>query len=104
MAERELGFAGMLAAGAGPQAAWEQIRAQCSDPSVQAILTQLRRIPEGRAALDCSRQRWAAHGFPPPWEVGADQQERPGGCSDCGQALGAHGCPGCGWPEPWQES
>jgi hypothetical protein len=28
----------------------------------------LARTPEGPAALDFSRERWAAYGFPPPGE------------------------------------
>jgi hypothetical protein len=68
MAGRELGFAGMLAAGTNPRTAYEQVRAACSDPAVRAILAELQRTAEGRAALDYSRQRWAAYGFPPPRE------------------------------------
>ena len=68
MAERELGFAGMLAAGTDPRTAYEQIRALCADPAVCAVLAELQRTPEGRAALAYSRRRWAAYGFPPPWE------------------------------------
>jgi hypothetical protein len=68
MAGRDLGFAGMLAAGIDPRDAYEQVRAACSDPAVRAVLAELQRTPEGRAALAYSRQRWAAYGFPPPWE------------------------------------
>ncbi len=77
MAEVELGFAGMLAAGVDPHAAWARIRATAQDPAVQAIVAELRRTPQGRAALEYSRRRWAAYGLPPPWEPG--DQQRPGG-------------------------
>jgi hypothetical protein len=69
MAEQELGFAGMLAAGIDPRTAWEQIRALCADPAVCAVLAELEHTADGRAALASSRQRWAAYGFPPPWEA-----------------------------------
>ena len=59
MAGRDLGFAGMLAAGIDPRDAYEQVR---------AVLAELHRTPDGRAALAYSRARWAAYGFPPPWE------------------------------------
>jgi hypothetical protein len=68
MADRELGFAGMLAAGVEPPDAWEQLRAQARDPAVRAILAELQRTPHGRAVLEHSRARWAARGFPPPWQ------------------------------------
>ncbi len=68
MAGPNLGFAGLLAAGIDPRDAYEQIRALCADPAVRAVLAELQRSPQGRAALDSSRQRWAAYGFPPPWE------------------------------------
>jgi hypothetical protein len=64
----DLGFAGMLAAGVDPRDADERIRAACRDPLVRAVVAELRRTPEGRAALAYSRARWAAYGFPPPWE------------------------------------
>jgi hypothetical protein len=68
MVEQNLGFAGLLAAGVDPQEAYEHVRALCADPAVRAVLAELARIPEGRAALDSSREQWAAHGFPPPWD------------------------------------
>jgi hypothetical protein len=68
MAAWELGFAGLLAAGVDPREAYEQVRALCADPAVRAVLVELARTPEGRTALDSSRERWAAYGFPPPWE------------------------------------
>ena len=68
MAEQDLGFAGMLAAGTDPRTAYEHVRALCSDPTVRAVLAELQRTPDGRAALDYSRRRWAAYGLPPPWE------------------------------------
>jgi hypothetical protein len=58
----------MLAAGKTPREAWETLRGQCSDPSVRTALEVLRRSPHGQAVLDRSRQAWAAHGLPPPWE------------------------------------
>lgn len=68
MVEQNLGFARLLAAGVDPQEAYEHVRALCMDPAVQAVLAELQRTPEGRAALDSSREQWAAYGFPPPWE------------------------------------
>ena len=68
MAEQELGFAGLLAAGIDPQDAYELVRAACADPAVCAVLAELQRTREGRAALAYSRERWAAYGLPPPWE------------------------------------
>ena len=68
MAGQEPGFAGMLAAGTDPRDAYEQVRAACADPAVRAVLAELQRTPQGRAALAYSRARWAAYGFPPPWE------------------------------------
>jgi hypothetical protein len=47
---------------------YEHVRALCADPAVQAVLAELARTPQGRAALDSLRERWAAYGFPPPWE------------------------------------
>jgi hypothetical protein len=64
----DLGFAGMLAAGTDPRDAYEQVCTACADPGVRAVLAELQRTPEGRAALASSRARWAACGFPPPWE------------------------------------
>jgi hypothetical protein len=81
MAEADLGFAGMLAAGVDPHAAWARIHTDAQDPAVQAIIAELRRTPQGRAALAHSRARWAAHGLPPPWEPGDRQQPDPGGDS-----------------------
>jgi hypothetical protein len=68
MDEWTLGFAGLLAAGVDSQEAYQQVRALCADPAVRAVLAELARTPEGRAALEASRERWAAYGFPPPWE------------------------------------
>ncbi len=76
MADAELGFAGMLAAGADPHTAWARIHATAQDPGLQAVIAELRCPPEGRAALAHSRKRWAAYGMPPPWEP--DDQQRPG--------------------------
>jgi hypothetical protein len=79
MAEVELGFAGMLAAGVNPHAAWARIRANAQDPAVQAVIAELRRTPQGRAALEYSRRRWAAYGLPPPWEPDQPPPSGPGG-------------------------
>jgi hypothetical protein len=68
MAGRDLGFAGLLDAGIDPRDAYEQVRELCADLAVRAVLVELQRTPQGRAALDYSRKRWAAYGFPPPWE------------------------------------
>jgi hypothetical protein len=68
MAEQNLGFAGLLAAGIDPREAYGQVRALCADLAMRAVLAELQRTPEGRAALNSSRERWAAYGFPPPWE------------------------------------
>jgi hypothetical protein len=68
MAGWTLGFAGLLAAGVDPQEAYEQVRARCADPAVRAVLAELTHTPQGCAALEASRERWAAYGFPPPWE------------------------------------
>jgi hypothetical protein len=68
MAPWRLGFAGLLGAGVDPQEAYQHVRAPCADPAVRAVLAELARTPEGRAALEASRERWAAYGFPPPWE------------------------------------
>jgi hypothetical protein len=68
MVEQNLGFAGPLAAGFDPQEAYQHVRMLCMDPAVRAILAALARTPEGPAALDSSRERWAAYGFPPPGE------------------------------------
>jgi hypothetical protein len=68
MARRNLGFAWLLAAGVDPREAYEQVRVLCADPAVRAVLAELQRTPKGRVALDYSRERWAAYGFPPPWE------------------------------------
>jgi hypothetical protein len=65
--DRELGFTGMIITGMDPQQAWDKIHEQAQYPEVQAIITELGKSTEGRAALEDSRARWAAHGFPPPW-------------------------------------
>jgi hypothetical protein len=62
-----LGFAGMLQAGIDPREAWQEIR-DGIDGGVLAVIAELERTPDGRAALDYSRQRWAAYGLAPPWE------------------------------------
>ena len=63
-AERDLGFAGMVAAGVPPESAWQAIRDDLvACPGALALLRQL--DPD---SLRWARQRWAAHGLPPPWE------------------------------------
>jgi hypothetical protein len=66
--DRELGFAGLIEAGQSPVDAWESCRRDARKPAVQAIIADMQSTPEGRAALDYSRQCWARHGFRPPWE------------------------------------
>jgi hypothetical protein len=68
----ELGFAGMLLAGADPQTAWDTIHAQCADPAVRSIIANLAATEDGRAALEWSRAAWARYGLPPPWEDSDD--------------------------------
>lgn len=63
-----LGFAGLIAEGVDPKAAWEAIRKGALEPSTQAIIDQLRQTDDGRAALAASAARWAELGFDPPWE------------------------------------
>ena len=65
----DLGFTGLLAAGYTPAEAWAEIRETSGDPEVRAIIADLRTTPEGRAALDWSREQWAAHGLTPPWDL-----------------------------------
>jgi hypothetical protein len=68
MAEQAFGFAGLLAVGMDPREAHQHVRALCMIPAVRAVVAELARTPEGRTALEASRQRWAAYGFPLPWE------------------------------------
>jgi hypothetical protein len=72
MARDDLGFAGLLMVGTSPAEAWDRIRATAADPEVQALIAALQDTEQGRAALDWSRQQWAAHQLPPPWDLGAD--------------------------------
>jgi hypothetical protein len=72
--ERVPGYAGMIAAGTDPREAWEQIRAElAASPETRAVIAALAEDEEGRAALAYSRERWAVHGFPPPWEDAGPQ-------------------------------
>jgi hypothetical protein len=64
----DLGFDGLLQAGYTPEEAWAEIRADCHDPSVRSIFAGLEATEEGRAALEWSRQQWAARGLSAPWE------------------------------------
>lgn len=72
MADRELGFQGMLLAGMDPSQAYAEVRKAAQHPASQAIFAALRETAEGRDALACSARRWAAYGFPPPWEPDPD--------------------------------
>jgi hypothetical protein len=63
-----LGWAGLVAAGYTPDQAWQMIRADAKHPAVRAIIAELDRTEDGRAALAWSRDQWAGHGFEPPWE------------------------------------
>jgi hypothetical protein len=69
------GYAGMVAAGADPREAWEAIRAElAAGPETRAVIAALAGDEEGRAALAYSRERWAVHGFPPPWEDAGEER------------------------------
>ena len=68
MADRELGYTGLLAVGHTPQEAWQIIRdGIIARPEVWAVFEAMK-DPEGRAALDWARQRWAEHGLPAPFD------------------------------------
>jgi hypothetical protein len=65
----DLGFAGLLAEGLSPADAWQAIRDDlAAEPAALAVIAELDRDEEGRAALAWSRQQWAAHGLAPPWD------------------------------------
>jgi hypothetical protein len=64
-----LGFVGLLKAGYTPIQAWAEVRKTAEDPAVQAVIAEMRKDREGRAALEWSRQQWAGHGLNPPWEI-----------------------------------
>jgi hypothetical protein len=67
--DRELGFAGLLAAGKTPQEAWQVIRdGLMADPGAMAVIAALTETEDGRASLEWSRAGWARHGLTPPWE------------------------------------
>jgi hypothetical protein len=75
--DRELGFLGMLNAGADPQQAWESIRADlAADPGSRAIFADLAATPQGQESLEWSRRMWARHGLPAPFD---DLPDAPGG-------------------------
>jgi len=62
--ERELGFAGMIAAGMTPEAAWQSIRDDvAADRGALALLHLL-----DEQAVEQSRRDWARYGLPLPWE------------------------------------
>lgn len=66
-APADLGYEGLLLAGMTPAQAWQEIHDSMT-PEARAIIADLRTDPEGRAALEYSRQRWALRGLRPPWE------------------------------------
>lgn len=70
-----LGFAGLLAIGVDPRAAWQDIHDGCQHQGIQAMFTFLEGTEDGRAALEYARQRWAAYGLPAPWPPDATLPE-----------------------------
>jgi hypothetical protein len=64
---RDLGFAGLLAAGHTPAEAWQILRDD-TGPEARAIFADLASTEAGRVALDWARAQWAKYGLPPPWE------------------------------------
>lgn len=65
----EMGFLGLVDMGMTPAEAWQVIHDDLrAEPGALAIIRTLDQDQEGRAALAWSRQQWAAHGLPPPWE------------------------------------
>jgi len=64
----DLGFRGLLAAGYTADEAWAMIRETSALPEVHAIIAELGRSEEGRAALQWSREQWAEHGLVAPWD------------------------------------
>jgi hypothetical protein len=59
----------MLAAGVPPAEAWQSIRDDViADPGARGIFADLASTEEGRDALDASRQMWARHGLPAPFD------------------------------------
>lgn len=96
--DRQMGFAGFLAVGASPLAAWQEIR-DALDSEAMKVIEALQATPAGAAALETSRAEWSEHGFVAPWlpaistidraELG-DTQELPEGstasrCNACGE-------------------
>jgi hypothetical protein len=64
-----LGFLGLMDMGMTPAEAWQVIHDDLqAEPGALAIIRDLDRDPEGQEALAWSRQQWASHGLPPPWE------------------------------------
>lgn len=66
--DRDLGFAGMIAAGMTPEDAYAEIRRDLHAGGGIEIIRYLQGTEHGRAALECAAQDWARHGFAPPWE------------------------------------
>jgi hypothetical protein len=74
-APRQLGLAGLLAAGRTPAEARAEIRADLlAEPGALDIIRDMGRDAEGRAALAWSREQWARYGLAPPWD---DDPEEP---------------------------
>jgi hypothetical protein len=73
----QLGFTGLVATGVSPEVAWQEMKDRCSDPQVRAVFEHMGTTEAGRRALEHSREQWAAHGLPIPWEqtVSDTQQE-----------------------------
>jgi hypothetical protein len=64
-----LGFLGLVDAGMTPSEAWQVIHDDlAAEPGALAIIKDLDSTPEGQETLAWSRQQWAVHGLPPPWE------------------------------------
>lgn len=73
----QLGYAGLVATGATPDAAFDEIAADTDDPTVQAIFAHLQSTPEGRAMLEDAKAQWAALGLPAPWERTLELESKP---------------------------
>jgi len=103
------GPGGMLPGPRDPRGAWRHFKAQVDgDPTARAIILNLAGTPEGRASLERSRQAWALHGLPAPFdallreELGEGPPLPPGvaTCAACGlplvlSDLGYDHCAGC---------
>ena len=65
----EMGFLGLIEMGMTPAEAWQVIHDDLlAEPGALRLIKALEGTEGGRAALLGSRQRWSAHGLPPPWE------------------------------------